>query len=167
MPTVTRPYVSTCRQRSGWNHHTPGLRRLAPGFLAVDRLHRSRIGSILGQPSRDAQSTRRSPSLCLQDRDALLHRIPNVIPPYTSAPRNVSVRVRPLLLCHQPEVPHSRRATGQQSAFNNPARLPVDRKLVRTSFPRRLPLASFGQGKMEDAEQIRKRSLIYAQPFNR
>jgi hypothetical protein len=63
---------STCRQRSGWNHHTPGLRRLASWISCSGSLtSMPRIGSTLPQPFRDSQSIRRSPSLCLQHHDAL------------------------------------------------------------------------------------------------
>jgi hypothetical protein len=63
---------STCRQRSGWNHHTPGLRRLASLDFLQDRLHRCRgLARPCLKPFRDSQSIRRSPSLCLQHHDAL------------------------------------------------------------------------------------------------
>lgn len=126
MSTVTRADVSTLSptQRlespSGitiWNHHTLGLRRLASGFPAVDRLHDDWLD--LGPTFRDAQSIRRSPSLCLNIVTLFTPHSKRHTALYLS-PRDVSVRVRPPPLCHQPEVRHSRCATGQQSGFNNP-----------------------------------------------
>jgi hypothetical protein len=89
------------------------------GFPAVDRLHRCRglarpclslsaIPSLFGDPLAFAFNIM-----------TLSHRIPNVIPPYTSAKERVSASLAPPL-CHQPEVPYSRRATGQQSGFYSP-----------------------------------------------
>jgi hypothetical protein len=140
MSTVTRPDVSTCRQRSGWNHDTPGLRRLASGFPAVDRLHRLDLGPTF----RHTQPIRRSPSLCLQHHDVLTAFQTSYRP--TPQLRDVSVRVRPLLYitnlkCYtvggQP-------VSSQVSTIRSIA---TDRSRFAPVFRDLLPLASLVRGK--------------------
>jgi hypothetical protein len=149
MSTVTRPDISTCRQRSGWNHHAPGLRRLASGFPALDCLHRCEDWLDLGQPFPRQPSLFGDPlAFCLQHHDALLHCIPTS---YRSTPqlRYVSVQVRPLLF-----VSPTRSATqsGGQPVNSQVStirfELPPTEVALHRSFRDLLPLASFGQGKM-------------------
>jgi hypothetical protein len=89
---------------AGWNHHAcPGLR---PDFLQWLAYTDMRIGSTFANlppiPSLFGDP------LAFQRHTAL----------YLSRGRVRASQAPPL--CHQPEVPHRRRATGQLSGFDNP-----------------------------------------------